>query len=190
MTIEGYTGPTSGRITIGAGGEVKRRQTFTDKPLSVEEQRSTEWFTELSPNEQVREARRLKWNADQREQTIIALKKVMAEQDAEILRLRIALAKHTPEGYKMPPIVTDLLRHARGWGWQAAHAWGEPEQGMAGLEVRITKGLYEFRIRWTCDHADLGGGARKARNGLARAPRRDWHDAPSLKKIRQIITEV
>lgn len=62
MGVSGdYTGPTSGRITIGGDGTVSQER-FYDRPLTREEQAAVKWFTDLSPNEQLREVRWLKFN--------------------------------------------------------------------------------------------------------------------------------
>lgn len=192
MGLEGYTGPTSGRITLGPEGVI-RRETFTDRPLSREETEAVAWFTELSPLAQLREVRRLKWNLDEAIQGREAALNRAREAEAEIDHLRARLAQYTPDGYVFPAAAASLLEYAREHGWKTAHAWQmrEPEYdgdpGHAWLVIRLAHGSYAYRLTWTCDP---GGGGRMFGSGIARAPRRDWHDAPSLKKIKEIITEV
>jgi len=115
----GYTGPTSGGFTIGPEG-VTNRKRFYDEPLSRDERDAVAWFTELSPHEQLREVRRLKWNADERATV-----------------------------------------------------------GLDGIQ---------FQLSWAVP-ADGRGRGSMVRRGLARYPRRDWHDAPSLIKIKKIIRD-
>lgn len=186
--------PTSGRTVIKADGTSEYIR-YYDQPLTKEEQAATEWFHVLSPNEQYREARRLKWNLDAAQGDVATWKRVAQERDAEIMRLRLALAQFTPEGYVFPPAAAALIDHADAHGWKTAKAWtvaekrsddGDDWMPSARLEVHISHTGWLFKLSWSCEP---GGKGRMGR-GLARAPRRNWYDAPSLTKIRETIVSV
>jgi hypothetical protein len=186
--MSSYTGPTSGRITIGGDGSVTR-ESFDDPMLSREEEQAVAWFTALSPNARLREVRRLKWNADERLRELETLKAASRRDDTEITRLRGQLAARRPDGFELPKSAADLLAHAEAHGWKTARAWivrTEDEGGGAGLRIIVGQGPWQFKLSWSCDP---GGAGRMVRSGLARGPRRDWHDAPPLVRIKQIITE-
>jgi len=194
MGLEGYTGPTSGRITIGGDGTVTNRETFTDKPLTREEQDAVAWFTALSPNEQLREVRRLKWNMNAARQDRDEWKRIAQRQRGELATLERKLAAYPPEGYTLPATAADLLALAKTAGWTTAVQWTRladlHEDGIeadgATVEIGLRHGLWRYRLRWHCDYQ--GPGARMTRGGLAQTPDyRAWHDAPSVKKIRQVI---
>jgi hypothetical protein len=188
MALSGYTGPTSGRITIK--GDDVTRESFREEPLTKDEASAVKWFTDLPPIEQLREVRRLKWNGEEARREADIFKRVTREQDEEIDQLRAKLATFTPEGFIFPPSARDLLDHAKAHGWKTAHAWtvDDEDETVAVLKVLLGHGLYRFdHLRWV---ADQDGHGRMVNRGLARAPRRDWYDAPSLKRIKEIITEV
>ncbi len=176
--------PTGGRVVIGADGAGEWRH-FYDAPLTKEEQAATAWFHDLSPNEQYREVRRLKWNLDVARAGRDALKKTVEEQAAELDALRRKLATFTPEGFTVPPAAADLLALAFQHGWRSGRAWTVDDDGQsARLEIVLTDGRRDFQLAWSCD---LSGGGRRIRAGLARERGRDWHDAPSVRKIREVI---
>lgn len=204
MSLEGYTGPTSGRITIGGGDnpEVKR-ESFTqaqDPLLTRDERNATEWFRALPPNEQYREVRRLKWNAEDRLRTIDELREALARQEAEIRRTRIELESRRPDRFEPPRAAAELLTLAGRHGWRAVKAWypatftdengslkDDPEWFRFEIAMTDDEGTV-FKLSWSVPRDGQGRGSM-TRSGLARSPRRDWHDAPSLKKIKIIITE-
>lgn len=186
--MAGYTGPTSGRMTIGPNGSAY--ESFDDPTLTAEEEQAVAWFTALSPNARLREVRVLKWNADERLRELEALKAASRRDDAEITRLRTRLAAFTPEGYAVPKAAADLLAHAKAHGWKTVHGWTvrtEDEGGGALLRIIVGHGLHQFKLTWSCDP---GGGGRRSGSGVARAPMRAWHDAPPLKRVKEIIEEV
>lgn len=187
MGLDGYDGPTSGRITVGGEGPAVVER-FFDPPLTKDELAATADFRALSPNEQIREVRRLRFNLAMATSKVDALRNTVREQDAELMRVRAELATHTPDGYQLPPAAADLLAHATAHGWRTARAWikSESEPGTARLEIALARERYGFQLTWHCTQ---GGGGRMIRRGLARWPRRDWHDAPSLIKIKKIIEE-
>lgn len=199
MSLEGYTGPVSGRITIGGGDNPEvTRESFTqaqDPILTKDERKATEWFRALPPNEQYREVRRLKWNADERARTIEADTRVINSQREEIMKLERELANRRPDGFEVPLAAGLLLAHAEQHGWRTAKGWypvtyyddeGHPQNDPDAyrLDIQIAGHGWEFKLKWACEP---GGTGRLTRYGLARGPRRAWHDAPSLTKIKRII---
>lgn len=193
-----YTGPTSGRITVGAGG-VTRRETFTDPPLTAEETAAVAWFTALSPNEQLREVRRMKWNLDVAQSKATSWERVAGEERQRADRAERELSKYPPDGYAAPAIVTTLLTAAKAAGWQTGHAWsllteraddGTDAETVIGarLSIAVGHGMWVYRLAWTVDPG--GKRARLSRGGLAKTPeRRTWHDAPSVSKIMRVIED-
>lgn len=181
-----YTGPTSGRITIGGGGTVSR-ESFDDPTLSREEEQAVAWFTVLSPNARLREARRLKWNEAASREEVEKWRSACHRQDRETDAIRAQLAARRPDGFELPKAAADLIGHAEAHGWKTARAWNlNDEDPGALLQILIVNGSWTFKLSWSCDP---GGAGRMSGAGLARGPRRDWHDASSLTKIRQIITD-
>jgi hypothetical protein len=180
---------------------VTKRESWTretDPPLTRDERIATEWFRALPPNEQIRSIRALKWNADVWKKDLDQAKKTIREQREEILILRAKLAVFTPAGYTMPGAASLLLAHAEDHGWRTARAWHvhEPrtdgyqdENEYARLEIALTNGWWTFQLSWSVDPEILGGHGRMIRRGLARELKGGWHDAPSLLKIKSIITE-
>ena len=194
----GYTGPTSGGFTIGPEG-VTNRKRFYDEPLSRDERDAVAWFTELSPHEQLREVRRLKWNADERATVIEENHKIIVRQNAEIVSLGRKLSDRRPDRFEVPRAAGDLLTLATLYGWRTAKAWipvdftdaeGERIQDPDWFRFEIVLGLdgIQFQLSWAVP-ADGRGRGSMVRRGLARYPRRDWHDAPSLIKIKKIIRD-
>jgi len=189
MTLSpGYTGPTSGRMTIGPNG-VTHRETFTretDPPLTHDELIATEEFRALGPNAQIREVRVLKWNLAESERREAEWRASVKRQDAELRVLRGKVAAMTPDGFTIPKGAADVIHHAASHGWNIGRAWRTVDDG-ARLDIVVRHGMYEFQLSWFCERE---GGGRMVRRGLARGPRRPWHDAPSLTRIKEIITEV
>lgn len=196
MGLEGYTGPTSGRITVGGDGP-SQIERFYDPPLTRDERNAVADWLALSPPEQAREVRRLRWNLAEMTRQRDTQRDIVRRQDTELLALRAKLATFTPEGYQLPPAAADLLADAQAHGWKTAKAWVPAADGMDEprwtppdgyrLEIIIGLGLYAFKLSWYCTPDGRG---HMIRRGLARAPRRDWHDAPSLLKIKEIIGKV
>ncbi len=176
---------TGGRVRIKPDGTSEYVR-YYDPPLTKEEQAATAWFDDLSPSEQYREVRRMKWNLEQAQADRDDLKRIINEQRAELDRVQAKLATHTPHGYVMPKPAADLLELAKEHGWKTGLAWTLEDDGLsAALRVAIRRAGSDFELRWECEP---GGRGRMPRPGLARAPRRGWFDAPSLKKIREVIT--
>ena len=179
--------PTGGRVVIGPDGTGEWKR-FYDQPLSREESEAVKWFTELSPNEQLREVRRLKWNLDRAREDTETWKRVSREQDVEINWLRAKLAVFTPEGFTVPWGAADLLNFAEERGWKTGKAWtvDRDDETSALLRISLRNGERVFKFTWS---ADKGGGGRMFRRGLARDPGRGWYNAPSLKAVKEIIEE-
>lgn len=184
-----YTGPTSGRITISGNGDVTKVH-FTDKPLTRDEADAVAWFTAMSPNAQLREVRILKWNFSQATQDRDRWKAIAQRLDAEGEELRTKLATYAPDGFTLPRAAADLLEHAAAYGWLTGRWWDIAEDGIDG-SVRVILGTpdrtREYKLRWSVLAGGRGAGSLVGSSGLARLPRRPWHDAPSLKKIREDI---
>jgi hypothetical protein len=202
MISKDYKGPVSGRITIGGGDNPEiKRESFTqaqDPVLSKDERRATEWFRALPPNEQYREVRRLKWNADARAKAIEADHTIIVNQNEEIVQLRRELAGRRPDGFEIPMSASVLLDHAKAHGWRTGKAWSpvtfyddEGHEQTDPDEYRLQIGLaghgWEFKLIWSCQPG--GRGHVVMGHSLARGPYRAWHDAPSLTKIKKIIEE-
>jgi hypothetical protein len=184
--LEGYTGPTSGRITIGGGREpvVER---FTDPPLTRDEAKAVAWFTALSPNEQLREVRRLKWNLEQAREGWDAHRDRARRAESLSARLEAERDARRPDGYELPRAAVELLSVASEWGWSTARCWTLSEDGLtARLKLGITRGDWRFRLAWIVPVNGNGRGARD-RAGLARRPGRNWHDAPALKEVLRLL---
>jgi hypothetical protein len=201
MSLEGYTGPTSGRITIGGGDNPEiKRESFTqaqDPILTRDERNATEWFRALPPNEQYREVRRMKWNLEEQRREIEALRDTFLRQEKEIRQLRAELATRRPDGFEIPRAANEILTLAKIYGWNTAKAWvpvtftddeGDliKDHTRFRFEIAFAKDGYSFQLSWSVPRDGRGRGSM-IRRGLARYPRRDWHDAPSLTKIKKII---
>jgi len=174
---------TSGKITISPDG-TSTRKSFYDQPLTKDENKAVAWFTEMSPHEQLREVRRMKWNLDVRTKDAETWKRVAGQQAEELAQLRAKLSTYTPEGFSMPPAAEELLSTAAAHGWKNVRSWSS-EEDTAQLRIKIGNGAWTFELSWAVDKR----GARMVRRGLARSPGRNWYDAPSLKAIKKIIEE-
>jgi hypothetical protein len=180
-----YTGPTSGRITIGADGDVTKVH-FTDKPLSKDEADAVRWFTVMSPNAQLREVRIMKWNLSVASRDRDNWKATAQRLEAELAKVKAELATHAPDGFTLPRAAADLLEHAAAYGWLTGRSWDIAEDGIDG-SVSVALGhpdrTREYRLRWAVQAGGRGAGSLSG-SGLARLPRQGWRDAPSLKKIK------
>lgn len=184
--LEGYTGPTSGRITIGGGREpvVER---FTDPPLTREEANAVAWFRALSPNEQLREVRRLKWNLEQARGGWDAHRDRARQAEALSARLEAERDARRPDGYEVPRASGELLSLAVSQGWRTARRWTVDEDGLfARFEIALARGEHRFKLSWSVPRDGNGRGAM-IRSGLHRAPGNAWRDAPPLKRVRVIL---
>ena len=190
MTIResGYTGPTSGRITVGGGGDNVTTERFYDEPLNAQERAAVEWFTDLSPHAQLRKVREMKWNLDVARKDAETWKEIAQREDRRADALVRELAAYAPDGFTLSVRAVELLDLAKEAGWETVVVWErdmEPGDDSTGVTVAVRHGLTVYRLRWDCTR---GGGSRLTRAGLARTTeRREWHDAPSLREITRTI---
>lgn len=204
MGLEGYTGPTSGRITIGGGDNPEiKRESFTQKSdplLTRDEAEATAWFRALPPNEQFREVRRLEWNTDEQLKRISELREELARQELEIRRINTEMQSRRPDRFEPPRAAAELLSLAELHGWRSVKGWtpavftdedgsfkDDPEWFRFEIAMTDDQGT-TFKLSWSVPRDGNGRGSM-IRSGLARSPGRNWHDAPSLKKIKIIISE-
>lgn len=185
--LEGYTGPTSGRITLSSDGSEPIIERFTDPPLTREEAAAVAWFTALSPNEQRREVRRLKWNLEDAQAGREAALRRAREAEALVRRVEAERAALRPDGFELPRAASELLSGAVSRGWSTARAWSLDEDDLGALlTIVLGHGGWTFRLTWRVP-IDGDGRGSLVRRGLFRRPGRDWADAPPLKEIRRIV---
>jgi hypothetical protein len=178
--------PTGGSVVIGPGGTSEWKR-FYDEPLTRDEQKATAWFNELSPNEQYREVRRMKWNLEEITRSRDAWKNVAERQAKEISELMAKVATFTPDGFQLPATAGDLLTLAEEHGWKTTRAWTVNENSeTARLYISLHNPLWTIKLAWS---ADKGGGARRYRSGLISGLGQPWRDAPSFKVIKKLITD-
>ncbi|OEV13624.1 hypothetical protein [Streptomyces nanshensis] len=180
---------------IGPDGSVERVE-FRDRPLNADEKRVFAKYRDLSPVEILRRLRTAEWNAAVAHQERDQWKTIAQRTQNELAVAERKLAALTPEGWEVPKTVADLVAHAEAHGWRSSLAWnpraGGEEMALAVLvgrdltpedePARGTKWCY--RLTWNC----VPGSARRAGTGVAQTPHRpQWHDAPSVRKIREVI---
>jgi hypothetical protein len=191
MISEDYDGPVSGGFVLGPDGMTEHRS-FTQKEdpvLTKDENAAVAWFRALPPNKQLREVQRLKWNLDHWSKEAEAWKKSSQRLQVELDQLKAKLATFTPDGFTFPPAAKDLLDHATAHGWKTGRSWhvDKEDPTVASLRLAIAHDGWIFdHLGWTCGQ---DGSGRMTSRGIVREPHRDWYDAPSLKKIKQIITD-
>ncbi|WP_030777183.1 hypothetical protein [Streptomyces sp. NRRL S-920] len=170
---------------------------FHDRPQTPDETQAFAKYADLSPLEILRRLRTAEWNAEargrERDQWRVAAQRLQGEVAAAERKL----AAYPPGGYELPKVVADLLAHAAACGWKTAVAWTLHDDGGAYVDVRLgrladpaearfTGARWEYQMTWALP-APGANGAR-VRTGLAKTPdSAQWRDAPSLKKIREVI---
>lgn len=181
-----YNGPTSGRIRIGADGEVTSK-TYTDPPLTADEARAVADFTELSPNAQLREVRRLKWNLAEAERRAGANLERAERSERQVDELTRKIAEFTPEGLVIPASAATILAVAAENGWSTAKMWVDRRENFGDhlFGIRVGRdGGWSFLVKWS-----VAPGFGRTVSGLARTPDRPQvHTAPSLRVIHDTIT--
>ncbi|MFE0101226.1 hypothetical protein [Streptomyces sp. NPDC059009] len=107
-----------------------------------------------------------------------------------------------PDGYTTPKIVTNLVAYAEYCGWQALVQWvpADGTNGGAHVTVQVGRKVTEedgnrrgpwwlYKLTWHSRGCEPGK-VRKFGTGLAQTPDKpQWHDAPAVWKIRQVIYE-
>ncbi|MEW1762418.1 hypothetical protein AB0393_38675 [Streptomyces cyaneofuscatus] len=173
------------------------RVEFHDRPETEDEARAFAKYRDLSTLELLRQLRTAEWNADVAQTERDQWKAIAERTQAELAQAERQLAAITPEGWELPKAVKELLAHAESHGWRSARAWmprGEDEMLLKLVVGRHTlpsdapsRGTeWRFELAWSC----VPGSARRAGAGLACTPDSpQWHDAPSVRRIRELISE-
>lgn len=170
---------------------------FHDRPQTPDETLAFVKYRDLSPLELMRRLRTAEWNADVAQTERDQWKAIARQTQAELTQAKRQLAAITPDGWELPRAVQELLAHAESHGWRSVRAW--TPRGTDEMLLKIVIGRdtlpsdppargtqWRFQLTWSC----VPGSTRRAGAGLARTPDRpQWHDAPSLRKIRELISE-
>ncbi|KOU43209.1 hypothetical protein [Streptomyces sp. WM6378] len=181
---------------IHPDGTVDRVE-FHDRPQTADETRAFAKYRDLSPLELMRQLRTAEWNADVAQSERDQWKASAQRLQMELAQAERKLAAITPDGWELPKTVRALLAHAEAHGWRSARAW--TPRGTDEMLLKVVLGRdalpsdapsrgaqWRFELTWIC----VPGSARRARAGLVRTPDRpQWHDAPSVRKIRELIRE-
>ncbi|MFF9436360.1 hypothetical protein ACF1BP_21780 [Streptomyces sp. NPDC014735] len=175
-------------------GSVERVE-YRDPPQTAEEAQAFEKYRDLSPLELMRRLRTAEWNLDVARRGHAQWKEIAQRTADELAQAERKLAAITPPGWELPKTVRDLLEHAEDHGWRSAVAWtphGADEMRLSIVIGRDTSPSDEpargtqwrYKLTWSC----VPGSARRAGAGIARTPSRpSWHDAPSVRQIRELI---
>lgn len=180
---------------LGADGVTTRRE-FRDAPQTPDEKKVFAKYDGLSPLEILRRLHVAEFNADVRGSERDQWKASVRRLEQELATARRKLATYPPDGYAVPGIVADLLAHAEAHGWRYVVSWSLPEGGGARLAMEIGRNIvpadgpargtrWRYRLAWGLPEPGL---ASRIRAGLAKTPDSpQWHDAPSVKAIREVI---
>lgn len=121
---------------------------------------------------------------------------------AAVLRMREILAT-PPQGYALPPAAAGLVAHAESHGWQALVRWTSPDfdgepfvrviVGRKAVDADYTGGMrgpvWRYSLSWH-SRGCKPGRVRLFGSGVAETPNSPQpRDAPSVKKIREIISD-
>ncbi|AZM51830.1 hypothetical protein DMA15_03865 [Streptomyces sp. WAC 01529] len=170
---------------------------FYDRPQTADETKAFAKYADLSPLEILRRLRVAEWNADVCQRERDRWRVETQRLQGELAAAERKLAAYPPDGYELPKVVADLLAHTTAHGWKTAVAWTLRVEGGAYVDVRLGRladpaearfpgARWEYQMTWGFP----GPGARGARvrTSLAKTPdSAQWRDAPSLKKIREVI---
>jgi hypothetical protein len=169
---------------------------FRDAPQTPDETTAFEKYAHLSPLGVLRLLRAAEWNLAVARDGRDIWKESSQRLERKLQRAAQKLAAVTPDGWEVPAAVASLVKHAKENGWRTALAWA-PDGDFMLLSVAIGRAVTEadglsrgtrwkYDLRWSCSQ----GSASRTRAGLAQTPEHpQWHDAPSLKKIREVIAE-
>ncbi len=122
------------------------------------------------------------------------------QRHREIQRRLAEIVAVPPEGYALPKIAADLTEFATERGWKTLVQWTEPGySGEPSVTVEVGRKLtpreaaqhrtdtFHFKLTWHSRDCEPGR-VKKFGSGLAKTPDRpQWHDAPSVRKIRETI---
>ncbi|MFG3429349.1 hypothetical protein [Streptomyces californicus] len=173
------------------------RVEFHDKPQTADEARAFAKYRDLSPLELMRRLLTAEGNEDFARTERDKWKSIARRTETELAQAQRRLAAITPDGWELPKAVQELLAHAERHGWHSARGWTARGADEMLLKVVIGRATlpsdgpsrgtqWRFELTWSC----VPGSARRVRAGLARTPDRpQWHDAPSVRKIRALISD-
>ncbi|MGW6789976.1 hypothetical protein [Streptomyces chartreusis] len=122
------------------------------------------------------------------------------ERHREIQRRLTEIAAIPPDGYALPSLAAGLLEFAKAHGWVTAVQWTPPGYGgepFVNVEVGRKLGeaeaanhrsdTFHFQLTWHSRDCEPGK-LKKFGRILAKTPDNpQWHDAPSVKRVREII---
>ncbi|MFH8405479.1 hypothetical protein ACH4FX_11995 [Streptomyces sp. NPDC018019] len=104
-----------------------------------------------------------------------------------------------PDGYAVPKTVTGLVTYATAYGWKTLVQWAADSGGNPFVNVEIGRLLtadeakrqrgdrFDFRLTYH-SRSCTPGMLKRFGTGLAQTPDKpQWHDAPALWKIREVI---
>ncbi|MFI0736830.1 hypothetical protein ACH4PU_01795 [Streptomyces sp. NPDC021100] len=111
------------------------------------------------------------------------------------------LAATPPHGYALPKAAADLVAHAAALGWRTLVWWGTSSSDEPFVTVQVGRLLeqdaqpdhrgdrWTYRLTWHSRGCPPGR-VRRFGRCLAQTPDQPWtHDGPSLKSIRQVVTD-
>lgn len=161
--------------------------TFPD-PLEGADPAERQWFIAtygpLTMLEMCRRLRMAEWNAQQRQESL-------DRAEAEIRELRRSAVPEDrtapPVGWELPKPAVELLECAERNGWVSATGWGERSNGDPMVRIQLVHGAYRFdHLTWVASGS--GTSMKRLGRGLQSTPVFPaWHDAPSVKAIRDVI---
>lgn len=185
---------TGVRRLIRPDGTIERTE-FRDQPPSVDETVAFAKYRDLSPLELLRRLRTAEWNLDVARADRETWRTAAQRLEQELAHAERKLAAITPDGWKLPRAVEELLACAQAQGWRSACAWTARGAEEMLLTIRIGRrttpqdppargSCWEYQLAWSC----VVGSARRNGRGIARTPDRpQWHDAPSLRTVRDVM---
>lgn len=121
------------------------------------------------------------------------------QRHREIQRRLAEIAATPPDGYELPKLAADLVEFAKGRGWLTLVQWTPPDySGEPYVTVEVGRKLngaeaaqhrsdtFHYQITW--HSRDCEPGRLRKFGGCAKTPDSpQWHDVPSVRKIRETI---